>query len=316
MSHRSLSARIPETSLTLPLGRGAQWVAREAMMPTRREAIGEDDVSTRRCIYSIGEFSKITGLSIKALRLYHDKGLLIPESVDEHSSYRSYSAENLTRARAIARLKAMLVPLETIGEILACYDEESEVLAFFTHHRDEIAARVAAMRGIVATLDAIIAEEQEVRIMLEQYEFDVEEKTVDTLLVASIRWKGKYSDCGKAFSKLYGQLGRYVCGKPMDLLYDEGYKEDDADVETALPVRKGKPAEGITIRELPGGKAISLIHKGPYGQIGRAYEKLTNYAKQHNLDCSLPARQVYLKGPGLIFKNPKNYLTEVLFLLK
>lgn len=287
-------------------------------MPAQREAIGErnEGTSLHRRSYSIGEFSKITGLSIKALRLYHDKALLVPDAIDEQSSYRYYSADNLTRARVIAHLKAMMVPLETIGEILACYDEEFEVLAFFTRHRSEIAARVAAMRGIVATLDSIIAEEQEVRIMLEQNEFDVEEKTVDTLLVASIRWKGRYSDCGKAFSKLYRQMGRYVSGKPMDLLYDEGYKEDDADVETALPVRKSKQAEGITIRELPGGKAISLIHKGPYEQIGRAYEKLTNYAKQHGLNCTLPTRMVYLKGPGLIFKNPKNYLTEVIFLLK
>ena len=287
-------------------------------MPTRREVISEENVeTTARCrAYSIGEFSKITGLSVKALRLYHDRGLLVPDAIDEQSSYRYYRTENLTRARAVARLKAMMVPLETISEILACYDEEAEVLAFFTRHRDEIAARMVAMRGIVATLDTIIAEEQEVRNMLEQYEFDVEEKTVDTLLVASIRWKGKYSDCSKAFSTLYRQMGRYVCGKPMDLLYDEGYREDDADVETALPVRKGKPAEGITIRELPGGMAISIIHKGPYDQIGRAYEKLTNYAKQHGLSCALPTRMVYLKGPGLIFKNPKNYLTEVIFLLE
>jgi len=265
--------------------------------------------------YGIGEFSKIVGISIKALRLYHEKGLLVPEAVDDQTGYRYYGASSVTRARAIVRLKEMLVPLETIGEILDCYEDEANLVTFFTRHRDEIAARVAALKGVVTTLDAIISQERKAQAMLNDSEFEVEEKTVDTLLIASIRWKGKYRDCGQAFSKLYGAMGRYVCGKPMDLYYDEGHREDDADVESAVPIRKGKPVEGITIRELPGGKAISLMHKGPYDLVGRAFEKLTDYAQQHQLRTATPVRQIYHKGPGLIFNNPKNYLTEIVFLL-
>ncbi len=272
--------------------------------------------SRERVRFGIGEFSKMTGLSINTLRFYHQKGLLVPVQVDAQSSYRFYDAGSLTRARTIARLKEMMVPLETISEILDSYEQESTVLEFLNQHRKEIAARIAAMQGIVSTLDQVIKQEEKVQAMLDSNSFEVEHKHMETLLIASIRWQGKYSDCGPALQKLYSELGRYICGKPMDLYYDEEYKEDGADIETAVPVRKGRQVPGINIRELPGGEAISLIHKGPYDSIGRAYEKLTQYTKEQELNYAAPVRQIYLKGPGLIFKNPKNYLTEVVYLLK
>jgi DNA-binding transcriptional MerR regulator len=267
-------------------------------------------------MYTIGEFSKISGISIKALRLYHEKGLLMPERVDDQSGYRHYGPASVTRARAVVLLKQMLVPLEIIKEILDSYEDEADAVAFFTRHRQEIVGRIAALKSVVSSLDAIIDQERRVKAMLDSHEFEVEEKTMDTLLIASIRWRGKYSECGKAFAKLYSEMGRYVCGKPMDLYHDEGYKEDDADIESAVPVRKGKQTAGITIRELPGGKAISLIHKGPYDLIGSAYAKLVDYKQQHQLRWLRPTRQVYVKGPGLIFKNPKNYLTECVLMIE
>jgi len=42
-------------------------------------------------MFSIGEFSRITGLSIKALRLYHEKGILVPGRVDDATGYRYYN---------------------------------------------------------------------------------------------------------------------------------------------------------------------------------------------------------------------------------
>ena len=42
-------------------------------------------------VFSIGEFSKITGLTIKTLRFYHEQGLLTPTTVDEETGYRYYA---------------------------------------------------------------------------------------------------------------------------------------------------------------------------------------------------------------------------------
>lgn len=57
--------------------------------------------------YSIGEFSQVTGLSVKTLRFYHERGILLPTSVDEATGYRFYDADKIEKARVIMRLRAL-----------------------------------------------------------------------------------------------------------------------------------------------------------------------------------------------------------------
>lgn len=148
---------------------------------------------------------------------------------------------------------------------------------------------------------------------MENANLEVEEKTLEPLLLAGVRMKGKYSDCGKGFALLGRKLGRYLSGKPFCLYYDGEYREADADFEACFPVRPGaNDAEGISIRELPGGPCVALTHQGPYEELGRSYEKIFSYIQARGYKALLPSREVYLKGPGMIFKgNPKKYLTEI-----
>jgi effector-binding domain-containing protein len=61
-----------------------------------------------------------------------------------------------------------------------------------------------------------------------------------------------------------------------------------------------------------GGRCVALLHKGPYQEMGHSYAKIMAYIKEHHYEVIMPTREVYLKGPGMIFKgNPKNYLTEI-----
>ena len=147
--------------------------------------------------------------------------------------------------------------------------------------------------------------------------FEVEEKVLEPMLIAGVRMKGKYSDCGKGFAKIGKALGRYLCGKPLNLYYDGEYREEDADLEACIPVRKQVEVEGISVRELPGGKCVALLHQGPWDELGRSYTKILDYVKQKGYETLLPTREVYLKGPGMIFRgNPKKYLTEIQILIR
>lgn len=141
---------------------------------------------------------------------------------------------------------------------------------------------------------------------------EITEKTAGDQLIASIRYKGKYGDCGEYIGGLYRAMGGAVSGKPFNLYYDKGYVEENADIETCLPLRKEKKAEGISVRILPGGRCVSLIHKGPYDTLGESYGKLTEFIKEKGIRVEGPCREIYLKGPGMLFRgNPKNYLTEI-----
>jgi DNA-binding transcriptional MerR regulator len=265
-------------------------------------------------IYSIGEFSRISNLSIKALRLYHEKELLVPSAVDKVSGYRYYDKRNVERALIITRLREMDFSLGDIGEMLSDVDEEDEVVDFFERKAAEILRKIDRQKQIVRTLRSIIKSEKENRMSQNAHEFSVEEKDVDTILMAGVRFRGKYSDCGEAFGKIGKVMGPTICGKAFNLYYEKEYKEDNVDMESGMPIRKGKVAEGVSVRELQGCRCVCLIHKGPYDTLGRSYEKIMGYIKEKGYTYELPTREVYLKGPGMIFAGkPENYLTEIQF---
>ena len=63
---------------------------------------------------------------------------------------------------------------------------------------------------------------------------------------------------------------------------------------------------------LPGGRCLSLIHLGPYREIGRSYQRVFANIRERKLEPLVPSREIYLKGPGMIFKGDSNkYLTEI-----
>ncbi|GLY04656.1 MULTISPECIES: MerR family transcriptional regulator [Actinoplanes] len=67
---------------------------------------------------TIGDFSRRTGLSVKALRIYETTGLLVPASVSPASNYRWYHPDQLVLAHRIGHLRRLGMPLTVIAEIV------------------------------------------------------------------------------------------------------------------------------------------------------------------------------------------------------
>jgi DNA-binding transcriptional MerR regulator len=79
---------------------------------------------------SIGDFSRMTYLSVKSLRRYHDTGLLEPANVDQGSGYRYYEAAQVPVGQVIRRFRDLGMPLEQVKEVLqAPGDGEGNLLA-------------------------------------------------------------------------------------------------------------------------------------------------------------------------------------------
>jgi DNA-binding transcriptional MerR regulator/effector-binding domain-containing protein len=266
-------------------------------------------------LFTIGEFSRISGITVKALRFYHEQQLLIPTSIDPQSGYRYYHESLIERAHAIVYLRELELPIESIRQILAdAQDDDAQLIASLQKHKKEIEQRIRALKKAVRSLDQFIQNERQVKTVSAQVSYDIQEKSVDPMLIAGIRAKGKYSDCGKRFGQICRSFGRLCSGPPMTLYYDCEYKENDADFEACVPVKQAKTVEGISVREIPGGRAVTLLHRGPYDQLHASYAKITAYVKQKGYAVAGPTREIYLKGPGMIFRgNPKKYLTEIQF---
>jgi DNA-binding transcriptional MerR regulator len=267
-------------------------------------------------MFSIGEFSKITGLPIKTLRFYHERGLLVPSSIDERTGYRYYDQRQIDKARIITGLKSLAFSLEHISEMLADYNDEADILPHLEAQKRLMEERVSESRAVAASIEQLIQKEQEARLIMRSSVYEVQEKAVAPQLIAGVRMQGRYCDCGQGFAKIGKTFGRHICGNCFLLHYDTEYKEADADFEACMPIRQALDAQGISVRQLDGGPCVSLLHQGPYDTLGRSYAKILTYVKEKGYELVLPTREIYVKGPGMIFKgNPKNYLTEIQMLI-
>jgi DNA-binding transcriptional MerR regulator len=91
---------------------------------------------------SIGEFARRTRLSLKALRLYDQRGVLVPSRVDHASGYRYYDTAQLDQARLVVMLRQLQLPLKAIKELLA-RDPADAAKLIAEHWRDAEAAHDA-----------------------------------------------------------------------------------------------------------------------------------------------------------------------------
>lgn len=265
-------------------------------------------------MYSIGEFSMMSGIPVRTLRFYHEVGLLVPAAVDSQTNYRSYDERNLEMAKVIVALRGMEFKLEEIREILAACGDDTDILGQLERQKKSLIEKLHHYQKVVDTINQFIEKERRTREeeAMTTTSSDVHVRDVDPILVAGIRMQGCYGDCGKGFAKLGKLLGRQIAGKPLCLFYDGEYREGDATFETCMPIRKPVEADGISVRELPAIHCLSFLHRGPYTELRNTYVRLMKYVHKHGYNVVLPTREVYLKGPGMIFfGNPKKFVTEI-----
>ncbi len=264
----------------------------------------------------IGRFSLATQLSVKALRYYDEKGILVPEAKDTITGYRYYTGAQIADAVRIRALTSLGFNLDETVEILediATGDRvtvEELLRERLVSTRREIAQLEKVANMLESKTDAMIGMTLTVPVV----------KNVPSMRVLSKREKGSY---GTTIGKLIGEL--MVClnspenreafvkmvGPIMAIYHDEEYKENDADLEVAIPIvgRVTVTDPGMEIRNLPSARVVSLVHKGPYETIHCAYARLAEYAAANNLSYAGPMMDIYLSDPNNVPRD--EIMTEV-----
>jgi len=281
-------------------------------MKRRTASLRFEAIITEGIVFTIGEFSLISRLSVKTLRFYHEEGILLPDYIDEESGYRYYRKETVGRATVIKLLRDMDFTVGEIREMLQDYSDDTELLDHFEQKLQKTRERLMNLKKSESSLDEIIKSIRRIKMAGTHVTFEVREKEIDEMIFAGYRFKGKYEEIGDALKKIGRGVGRHINGSPMALYYDPEYREQDADIEAGFPIAKQIQKKGVASRILKGGKAVTIIHKGPYASIGESYKKVFLYIEENHLKALLPSREIYRKGPGLIFRgNPDHYLTEI-----
>ena len=261
-------------------------------------------------MYSIGQFSIITRLSVRTLRRYHESRLLVPDHVDEETGYRYYRDGAVERARVITALRELDYPIAEISRILESCNEDEDLLDSLIRRQKAITEEVRELQKKKKGLTFTIQRLKDLQCL--PLEEDIQIKDIPGILFAGNRGLGRWEDIGTIFSGVGRKAGRLIQGPAMSLCYDDEYKEEDADYEAGFPVKGGTPSGNLDIRELPGIHCMSLIHRGPYAELGRSYERLIDYAREQDLSWGNPTREIYHRGPGIFFRGkPQNYITEI-----
>ena len=248
-------------------------------------------------VVPIGRFSKMTRLSIKALRLYDEIGLLRPAWVDDSSGYRYYEPVQANRAEAIRILRSVDMPLEEIGEILDIEDP-SEAKAALKRHHDRLVTRLADQQRMLDYLETIIDRE---KIM----PYDIAVEQVPERTVAALRKTTSLRTIGNDLGSGFGALMRFMdaagaqpMGPPFIVYWDIIDEETSGDIEFCVPVVAGlSGSETVEVKTLPSEAVAYTVHQGPYPEISPAYHTLTGWISDHGHEMTGPPREIYLNDP-------------------
>ena len=261
-------------------------------------------------MYKISEFSRITNLTVKTLRYYDEEGILLPSHRDAYNGYRYYTEEDFAKAKRIVLLRELHFSIAEIKEVLSHCEHDNDLSYYLEEKKFQIEEDIRKNRTLIKKISRHINLPQGEKT---EMNYVTKIKEIPAMTVASIRYKGKYQDMGKYMGSLYKAVKGNAAGAPICLMYDDDYKEDEADLEICVPIKKEIRAQGITVKKLPAVKALCTIHEGSYSSFNLAYKTLTDYARNNHLEMKTPSIQKYIKGPGMIFRgNESTYITEII----
>jgi DNA-binding transcriptional MerR regulator len=107
-------------------------------------------------LVSIGDFSRMTLLSVKALRHYHDVGLLPPAEIDPDTGYRRYEVGQVPMAQVIRRLRELGMSLECVRAVIEAPDvgaRNAAISAHLSRMEGELEQTRATVRSLRLLLD-------------------------------------------------------------------------------------------------------------------------------------------------------------------
>ncbi|WNB86484.1 MerR family transcriptional regulator [Cellulomonas sp. ATA003] len=239
---------------------------------------------------AIGEFSRLTHLSVRTLRRYHDAGLLEPAAVDDATGYRYYSADQIPTAQVVHRLRELDVPLADVQRILRSPDPGARA-SLVTDHLRRLESELDRTRAAVASLRRLLQPEPA--------PLHVELRAVPATTVAAVEDDVAHDDVLAWYAGAMAELDAVVgaAGVPGGLYDNALFEDGHGHVLVYRPAARPPRAGRVHPVTLPAVELAVATHVGEHDDIDVTYGELGAWVVANTLAVAGPVREAYLVGP-------------------
>jgi len=262
-------------------------------------------------MYRIGEFSKMSKTTIKALRYYDEIGLLRPEYTDKFTSYRFYTTEQLIKLHNIQALRQIGLSIDEVKLIMSGHNAEN----ILQQRKAELIEEIENQKEQLSRIEFILSGKEDENFM--NYQAIIKE--LPECIVYSKRMTIPNYDfyfeiipaIGKAVQTKYPDLKCIVPEYCFIIYLDGEYKEKDINVEYCEAIDKLKDDfDDIKFKKVPSVTAVSIMHKGAYKELSRAYAYAFKWIEENGYVVIDNPRESYIDG---IWNkdNEDDWLTEL-----
>ncbi len=271
--------------------------------------------------FSIGMFSKLTGLTPRALRLYEHEGLLRPAVVNPETGYRYYAQDQAWIAERIRLLRSTDMSLEDIRTLLSTRDSKKRQ-RLFSEHQKRIEKLLSTYQEALRTLENLSARD------IHAYPIII--KSVAAQPIVYIRERTSLLQIeimrARSFGELYGFLKQermVATGVGFSTNAKAGNFEPHEDInlnndwliDTCVPVAEVIENACVQSRVFSAGRVASVMHIGPYQPLFQVYQRMAGWISEQGLSHTGQTREIYHLGLAQT-SQPNDLKTEIQFYLE
>jgi DNA-binding transcriptional MerR regulator len=255
-------------------------------------------------VLAIGEFSRLTHLSVRTLRRYHDAGLLEPATVDDATGYRYYSPDQIPTAQVVRRLRELDVPLADVRRILGSPDPATRA-GLVADHLQRLESELDRTQAAVASLRRLLRPDPAPRA--------VELRAVPATTVAAVEDEVASDDVIAWYSGAMAELDALVdapTGAPGGLYANALFEQGRGRVLVYRPTDRPPRSGRVHPVTLPAVEIAVTTHVGPHDDIDITYGELGAWVVANALEVAGPVHEIYRVAPRDT-PDPSAWRTEI-----
>ena len=235
------------------------------------------------CImYTRGQFAVMGNVGRKALRLYHEEGLLVPVYINEENGYHYYDETQLVILEKIKKFRKIGLSLFEIKQILEGKVDETDI----------IDSKISETDNLLKELKEYNSESKSEPIETGAGEIDITSfaRCTCIFIIENVERENLGMSVGKLYEKA-ARNGIKIAGDHF-AVYDGLDNEENFSKKTYLPVSDYKGDDTVEIYE---DKCLHISFIGGFSKVWKAHQMLQDYALKNGIALTDRIYEVYNK---------------------